>query len=121
MQALEILNDPQFIEASRVLAQEIMATPGDPAQWVETIFLSLTSRYPNQDELDNLTSLFTRESEKYQSDVNSALALLSVGEAPVNKELSAPDLAALTVVVNVILNLDEAKMKKYTTAEAMIP
>ena len=112
LQALVLLNDPQFIEASRVLAQSAISNnPEEKSAWIGEVFQRLTSRYPNQDELDNLTSLYEQERSKYKEQPEAAIELLSVGTAAVPIDINSTDLAALTVVVNVILNLDEAKMK----------
>ncbi len=112
LQALVLLNDPQFIEASRVLAQSVMQDqPDDEMDWIPQVFQRLTSRYPTQLELENLATLFEEERRGYQKNPEAALKLLSVGDAPINSHLSVPELAALTVVTNIILNLDEAKMK----------
>jgi len=112
LQALVLLNDPQFIEASRVLAQSVMQDqPDGEMDWIPQVFQRLTSRYPSQPELENLVTLFEEEQRGYQKNPEAALELLSVGDAPINSDLSVPELAALTVVTNIILNLDEAKMK----------
>jgi len=111
LQALILLNDPQFIEVSRVLAEAVMQDDkGDASDWIKEVFLRLTSRYPTTAELDNLLRLFEAERSHYQQQPEAASELLSVGEAPRKDGLSIQHLAALTVVANVILNLDEAKM-----------
>ncbi|MEZ5041564.1 MAG: DUF1553 domain-containing protein [Saprospiraceae bacterium] len=112
LQALILLNDPQFIEASRAMAQSVMqAQEGEAADWIKEVFLRLTSRHPQPAELDNLMELFAAERDHYEQQPDAATALLSVGSAPQATRISVPDVAALTVVTNVIVNLDEAKMK----------
>ncbi len=112
LQALVLLNDPQFIEASRVLAQSVIQDqPDGEMDWIPQVFQRLTSRYPNQQEMEKLVLLFEEERRDYRKNPEAALELLSVGDAPINSDLSVPELAALTVVTNIILNLDEAKMK----------
>ncbi len=111
LQALILLNDPQFIEASRVLAESVMVAEADQADWIESIFFRLTSRAPNAAELEDLKGLFATELQNYQQDKSAAEALVSIGEAKRNRQLPLSDLAALTLVTNVILNLDEAKME----------
>lgn len=112
LQALILLNDPQFIEASRVLAQSVISNhPEEKSAWIGEVFQRLTSRYPTKDELDNLGSLFEQERSKYKEQPKSAIELLSVGTAAIPMGIDSTDLAALTVVANIILNLDEAKMK----------
>ena len=111
LQALILLNDPQFIEASRVLAESVMKSEKDQTTWVESIFFRLTSRTPNIVELEDLQELFETELQNYEADKDAAEALVSIGAVPRSQQLPLSDLAALTLVTNVILNLDEAKMK----------
>ena len=112
LQALGLLNDPQFVEASRVMAQSVMQEKGGaPNIWIETAFRRLTSRYPDAQEMSSLTSLYTQEKSKYLENPPAAVALLAVGARYVPADLDQAELAALTVVNNVIMNLDEAKMK----------
>jgi hypothetical protein len=112
LQALGLLNDPQFVEASRVMVQRICATSGeDPRHCIEIAFRKLTSRYPSQQELDNLLGLFKEELGNFNQQPSRAEALISVGEMPLEGNIDTAKLAALTIVTNVIMNLDEAKMK----------
>ncbi|MBX2872328.1 MAG: DUF1553 domain-containing protein [Saprospiraceae bacterium] len=111
LQALVLLNDPQFLEASRALAQSVMQTENESEAWVKAIFTRLTSRQPDDAELTELLQLLEEERGNYQADPDAAKALLSLGASPLNSNLVLADLAALTLVANVILNLDEAKMQ----------
>ncbi|MDH3709853.1 MAG: DUF1553 domain-containing protein [Cyclobacteriaceae bacterium] len=111
LQALVLLNDPQFIEASRVLAQDVLRDNPEPAQCISEVFVRLTSRRPNARELANLLELFEAERSNYQQQPQAATRLLSIGSTPLLKGISVPELAALTVVTNLVLNLDEAKME----------
>ncbi len=88
-----------------------MVAEADQADWIESIFFRLTSRAPNAAELEDLKGLFATELQNYQQDKSAAEALVSIGEAKRNQQLPLSDLAALTLVTNVILNLDEAKME----------
>lgn len=111
LQALVLLNDPQFIEASRALAQSVMQAGTDPETWIKSIFNRLTSRQPDASELDELLQLLEEEKGNYEADLAAAKALLNLGASPLDPSLAPADLAALTLVANVILNLDEAKMQ----------
>jgi hypothetical protein len=88
-----------------------MKSEKDQTTWVESIFFRLTSRAPNIAELEDLQQLFETELQNYEADKGAAEALVSIGTAARSQQLSLSDLAALTLVTNVILNLDEAKMK----------
>ena len=111
LQALVLLNDPQFLEASRALAQSVMQEESESEAWVKTIFNRLTSRQPDASELEGLLALLEEERTNYQADPAAAKALLSLGASSLDSSLAVADLAALTLVANVILNLDEAKMQ----------
>jgi len=111
LQALVLLNDPQFVEASRVLAQSVISSYDDEQTWIPVIFRSLTSRFPNSEEIKRLDTLYENEKQHYQEQPDAALQLLSVGSYPRGTDLSVTELAALTIVTNTILNLDEAKME----------
>ena len=111
LQALVLLNDPQFIEASRALAQSVMQAGTDSETWIISIFNRLTSRQPDASELDELMQLLEEEKGNYEADPAAAKALLNLGASPLDPTLAPADLAALTLVANVILNLDEAKMQ----------
>ena len=107
LQSLVLLNDPQYVEASRVLA----------AQWVfdekaiELAFRTITSRYPEAQELAVLQNLYDIEYKRFQADSESANELLRTGKRLLRDLVDPTKVAALTVVVNTIFNLDEAKMK----------
>ena len=108
LQALVLLNDPQFVEAARGLAQRMIeSSPHDPAR-LTTGFRIVTSRRPNLTEQTELLTLLASERTRFQSQPTAANALLQVGSIPLPSELNRPDLAAWTVVANVLLNLDEA-------------
>ncbi len=111
LQALVLLNDPQFLEASRALAQSVMLKETSSEVWIKSIFSRLTSRQPDASELSDLLQLWEEERKNYEADPEGAKALLGLGASPLNPSLAIADLAALTLVANVILNLDEAKMQ----------
>ncbi|GJM30174.1 MAG: hypothetical protein DHS20C17_28090 [Cyclobacteriaceae bacterium] len=112
LQALVLLNDPQFLEASSVLAQSVIISYRDEeAAWIPAIFRSLTSRNPNPEEIGKLQLLYEAEKHYYQEQPQAAVQLLSVGNFQRNYHLSVTELAALTIVTSTILNLDEAKME----------
>ncbi len=112
LQALVLLNDPQFVEASRVLAQSVIDSySGDETSWIPHIFRSITSRYPKPEEIEKLSLLYEEEKRNYQEQPETAERLLSVGDYYRNRDIPTTELAALTVVTSIILNLDEAKME----------
>jgi len=113
LQALVLLNDPQYVEAARILAER-MATEGGAATETQISygFQALTSRRPDKQELSLLKQLYEEEHQVFQSDPQSADSLLQVGDYPVNAELDKPKLAALTIVASTLVNYDEAIFKR---------
>lgn len=113
LQALALLNDPTYVEASRALAERLLReAPSDPGQRLERAYELALSREPNGRERDLLLTLLNRELETFQADPEAAKALLSVGESPWPKKLDAAELAAWTTVSSTILNLDETITKE---------
>jgi hypothetical protein len=113
LQALVLLNDPTYIEASRVLAQRAMLEGGkDPAARIAYAFRLATARRPSKNEIKVLRALFDGRLDAYRHDRPGALKLLAVGESPRNRALEVAELAAYTTVTSVIFNLDETVTKQ---------
>ena len=112
LQALVLLNDEQFVEAARMFAERIMTEGGDEMRdRIEFAFRAATARRPTAEEAQLFMDLFQTQLAEYQRDTEAAEKLLSVGEAPHNKELNAAELATWTVIANTILNLNETLTK----------
>ena len=71
------------------------------------MFHRATSRFPNAQEIAALFSLYQSNLTEFQSDSESALAIVSSGQLPPDKTLETASLASWTMVANVLLNLDE--------------
>jgi hypothetical protein len=113
LQALVTLNDPVYIEAAQALARKIVAEGGaTPADRANFAFRLCLARPPHADEQERLVQLFQRSLTKFESQPDAARRLATEPIGPLPKDLSAPELAAWTVVGNVLLNLDEALMKR---------
>lgn len=112
LQALALLNDPQFVEAARMLAERAMREAGpDSLQRVIYAFKAATAREPQAEECAILVDAFDHEHVHYVQNPDAALELLSVGEAKRDETLNVAELAALTTVASMILNLDETVTK----------
>jgi hypothetical protein len=113
LQALILLNDPQYIEAARVLAQDLIAKyPSDlELRWGDA-FRRLTSRPPNEKELDVLRQLYAEQLEYFSSAPDAAKSFLAVGEKPVPDKVDLNDLAATSVLVETIISFDETITKR---------
>jgi hypothetical protein len=112
LQALILLNDPTYVEASRKLAERMMKEGGDsPAQRLAFAFELATARKPTPREAAILLRVFDLHLEKYRSDSDAAKQLLTVGESPANEQLNTVELASYTMVASMVLNLDETVTK----------
>jgi Protein of unknown function (DUF1553) len=108
LQALMMLNDPQYVEAARVLAERAMKQSGaDPQARIAFMFKLATARKPDARETEELVTAYNDFRKKYDGDVKAAQQLIAVGESKADPKLDKPELAAWTMVANLILNLDE--------------
>jgi hypothetical protein len=113
VQALVLLNDPQLVEASRVLAHRLVAGHGgDTEGIVVEAFRRLTSRRPSTEEKELLVQLYQEQREHYSAHPDAAAALLATGEARLAGELPADQVAAVAMMVNMLMNFDACVMKK---------
>ncbi len=112
MQALQLMNDIQHVEAARNLAQRIMTEGGDTAEermaWAWRI---VTSRRPDSDEITIALDALQQHLDRYSGDLKAAEELVGYGESQADPKLSKTELAAWTLVANLILNLDESVNK----------
>jgi mono/diheme cytochrome c family protein len=108
LQALVSLNDPQFVEAARKLAERCLAMPGSREERLGAAYLIVTSRKIDDGRLDVLKSALADFSRHFEKDKSQAAALLAVGEAPRDSRFEAAELAAWTAIASMILNLDES-------------
>ncbi len=113
LQALVMLNDPQFVEAARVLAELVMKQPGQTVEaQIQSVFRRLTSRSPSAKELEILTRLFAEQKQHFASVPDDAKAFLAIGESPRDEQLIPAEHAAMTVVVKTVMNFDECVTKR---------
>jgi hypothetical protein len=112
LQALALLNDPQFVEASRAFADRVLREGGaSDADRLTYAFRLATARKPSADELSVLNQVLCEQRAQYSQDAESAQKLLSVGEYHPTSNASTADLAAWATVASMILNLDETVTK----------
>ena len=113
LQALVLLNSPQFVEAARVLAQRLVVEYGDqPQVIVDRAFRELTSREITDHERRVLLDLWTQQREYFQSKPDLAGKFLETGDAPIDDALDRPLLAACATVMSTILNYDECVVRR---------
>jgi len=111
LQALVTLNDPQFIEAARVLASTVLQRSSDFESRMSFLSKQVLARELTAEETTIVKGSLDELLKHYQSEPAKAKELLQVGETPAKVELSEPEVAAWTMIVNELLNLDEALNK----------
>ncbi|MCC6793724.1 MAG: DUF1553 domain-containing protein [Candidatus Hydrogenedentes bacterium] len=108
LQALALLNDPSYVEASRVFAEHIMKDGGaTPESRIQFAFRRALSRNASADEIAVLTALCKKHYDEFSKEPDMAKQAISVGQAPVPAEVNVAELAAWTSVARTILNLHE--------------
>lgn len=108
LQALTTLNDPAFVEAAQALARRVAVKPDcDLKQRATYAFRLCLGRPPQAKEVERLVKLYESELANFKQDCKAAekMATSELGKAPEGMDLA--ELAAWTVVANVLLNLDE--------------
>lgn len=112
LQALLLMNDPQFVEASRHLGARMIRQGGkSDADRLKFGFRLVTARQPTAREHAVLKQALEAQRAKYQADLEAAKQLIAVGESAVNPEVNPSELASYTMVANLLLNLDEVVTK----------
>lgn len=118
LQALVLLNDIQFVEAARKTAERALRTDGpETADQIGGCFRRLAGRPPDPREQEILQNLFREQLQQFQTVPEDAAKLLRIGESTAEPfpDGSAPDPAthaALTIVVQAILNSDAVVWKR---------
>ena len=113
LQALVLLNDTQFVEAARKLAERMLKEGGATTDARITFaFRLLTGRHPSKAELTVLKKLHDEQLALFRADLDDATSLTKVGESTTDTALDHAELAACTALANVLLNFDEAVFKR---------
>ncbi len=107
LQALATLNDPQFVEAARVLAQRLLCEAADTDQRIALAYGLTLSRPPTEPERALMRQFAEEQLALYRSQPEAAKALAAAGQAPRPAALDPAEHAAWTALANVMLNLDE--------------
>ena len=108
LQALQLMNDVQHFEAARALAERLLTEGGaTPAERIAYGYGVVLSRAPAADELAVVAEMLAKELARYQQNPEAAKQAVRNGESPPKAGLAEPELAAYTLVANLLLNLDE--------------
>ncbi len=113
LQALALMNEITFVEASRVFAQRILTEGGStPAERINYAFERAMSRRPNAKEGQILLAGQKQLSDQYRANPEAATKLVSIGDSPRDPKIDASELAAYTITASIILNMDETISKE---------
>ena len=112
LQALVTLNDPVYIEAAQAIARRMAKSGRTPAEKLKTGFEQCLSRPPTADEVTDLVKLYEQARERFAKDADKAKRLATNPLGPLPEGADPVDLAAWTLVGNVMLNLDEMLMRR---------
>jgi hypothetical protein len=112
LQALVTMDDPQWVEASRALAQRLIEQGGkQPEQRIKYLSDLMLSHDPSPQMESVLQQSLRQMEQHYAADPAAARDLVAVGEKPRDPAIPPPELAAWTMVVSEVLNLDETLNK----------
>jgi hypothetical protein len=112
LQALNLLNDPQMLEASRVLGYKLVEDQSlTLEEKVKLAFRKIVSRHADDNEIKILLTGYREEFDRYKANPTEAKKFLQAGAYPQNEKLDLIECAAMMHVVSIIYNLDEAISK----------
>ena len=108
MQALLLMNDPQYVECARGLAERVLQEPSQSEQkQAEFVLRQCVLRQPTEQEVQGVLDDYHSYLADFTADPEAAKSLVHVGENPPAEDLDSVLLAAWTMVSNLALNLDE--------------
>lgn len=112
LQALALLNDPQWVEASRAFAQRVLLEGGGTLDSrLAYAFRLVAARPPDRDELGVLRNLWEQQLAEFRQNPDDAGLLLGVGDFKAKDGIDPAELAAWATITSLLLNLDEAVTK----------
>jgi len=111
LQAFVMWNDPQFVEAAKKVAERLVEKGDSFSESADTVGQSFLARSFSDQEIDLLKATHAAALNAFEQHPKKADALLEVGDSVVSDDLDAATVAAWTVVVSQVMNLDEALMK----------
>ena len=112
LQALVLMNDEQYVEAARNLATRMLEAGAQADQQLILGFRLCTGRTPDEQELTVLKRVHGLHLEHYKAAPAEAEKLLAIGISPRKQDVPVPEYAAMTMMANLVLNLDETITKE---------
>ncbi len=112
LQALLLMNDPQYFECARALGERTMREGGvDSREQAAWMFQQATCRLPDDEELEELVSTYQDHLAHFRQEAEAAKSVIQIGEGAPDEKVDAAQWAAWTMVGNLVLNLDEVVSK----------
>lgn len=111
LQALVLLNDPTFVEAAKVIGEN-MTRKNEPLESIRNAYLQLTGKIPSDKELNLLQNMQRQEYEVFQANPQKSKGWLATGAYEIDPSLDQHMVAANAIVASVILNGDVAITKR---------
>lgn len=112
LQALVLMNDPTYLEASRKLAERVVKSSDKDESRLTQLYRLVLCRDPHAAESATLLPLLGKTRERFQAAPEKAKQLLQIGASPRDEKLDPAELAAWTTLCSLVLNLDEAITKE---------
>jgi len=109
---LVTLNDPVYIEAAQALARRMVKASDSTTERARFGLRNTLIREPRDGEIERLTALFETSRERFAKEPAQAKMMAEEPLGPLPENMNTVDLAAWTVVANVLLNLDEVFLKR---------
>ncbi len=111
LQALQLMNDVQHYEAARAFAARILDAQATTAGRIDFAFQTVLARHPDPEETKIITRLLMRQMDTYAAAPQQAKKAITFGQSKPPEHVNPVELAAWSLVANLILNMDEAIMR----------
>ena len=108
LQALVLMDDPQYLEAYRVLATNVLKDKSDKDEQIRLVFRMATRRMPTAEEMAALRPYYELQLAKFAADKKKAADLVNAGVQPVDQSVDVSQMAALMDVTAAVMNTPDA-------------
>ena len=113
LQALVLMNDPQFVEAARVLAERVQREGAESvSDQIALAFRMIVGQRPSAKQIELLNKLYDQQLSRFKKEPAKATSLLEVGEKEIDPTLDPTQTAALTIITNTLMNFDAFYTKR---------
>ncbi|EON76974.1 putative protein-signal peptide and transmembrane prediction [Lunatimonas lonarensis] len=107
LQALVLLNDPQYLEAARVMAENLLESFPERESRLKNAFLLSIGRTPREREFELVANYYDEELEKFKLNRQDAIAYVGIGATPMGTGKDPVQVAALATVINGLMNTSD--------------